>query len=339
MRSHKTIILFIVLLLLCFCAFIADLVWGSLDIPIQKIVDTLFFQKANEYSDIILQFRLPKALTAMLAGSSLAVAGLLMQTLFKNPLADPYVLGISSGASLGVAFLIMASGASWVPSFLMTSGWGQVIAAILGSVFVLILVLIFSTRVHDTISLLMIGIMLGSITGSAVNVLQSLTNPDALKIYVIWTMGSLSSVTWEYMKIMASVLLVGLTLSLFLQKKLNALLLGENYAKSLGVSVFTLRTFIIIITCLLAGAATAFTGPIAFVGVAVPHIVRGIFKTSDHKIILPGSIIGGATLLLLCDILSQLPGSEYTLPVNSVSALVGAPIIIWIIFKNKNLYS
>ncbi|MBP9971075.1 MAG: iron ABC transporter permease, partial [Paludibacteraceae bacterium] len=291
------------------------------------------------YSEIIWQFRLPKALTATLVGSSLAVSGLLMQTLFKNPLADPYVLGISSGASLGVALLIMASGASWIPIFMVTSGWGQIFAAIIGALLILMLVLLFSTRINDTVSLLIVGMMFGSITGALVNVLQSITNPDALKIFVIWTMGSLSAVSWEYMYIMFPMLFAGLLISLLLPKQLNALLLGENYAKSIGVTVFRLRFIIILVTCLLAGAATAFTGPIAFIGVAVPHIIRGIFRSSDHRIILPGSILGGAILLLMCDIVSQLPGSEYTLPINSVSAIIGAPIIIWIIFKNKNLYS
>ena len=335
----RTTIIFLLLLMILVFVFLMDILLGSIQIPIQKIFSVILTNHHDGYSEIIWQFRLPKALTATLVGSSLAVSGLLMQTLFKNPLADPYVLGISSGASLGVALLIMASGASWIPIFMVTSGWGQIFAAIIGALLILMLVLLFSTRINDTVSLLIVGMMFGSITGALVNVLQSITNPDALKIFVIWTMGSLSAVSWEYMYIMFPMLFAGLLISLLLPKQLNALLLGENYAKSIGVTVFRLRFIIILVTCLLAGAATAFTGPIAFIGVAVPHIIRGIFRSPDHRIILPGSILGGAILLLMCDIVSQLPGSEYTLPINSVSAIIGAPIIIWIIFKNKNLYS
>ncbi|HOU27477.1 MAG TPA: iron ABC transporter permease, partial [Paludibacteraceae bacterium] len=240
-----------------------DILLGSIQIPIQKIFSVILTNHHDGYSEIIWQFRLPKALTATLVGSSLAVSGLLMQTLFKNPLADPYVLGISSGASLGVALLIMASGASWIPIFMVTSGWGQIFAAIIGALLILMLVLLFSTRINDTVSLLIVGMMFGSITGALVNVLQSITNPDALKIFVIWTMGSLSAVSWEYMYIMFPMLFAGLLISLLLPKQLNALLLGENYAKSIGVTVFRLRFIIILVTCLLAGAATAFTGPIA----------------------------------------------------------------------------
>ncbi|HOH74334.1 MAG TPA: iron ABC transporter permease [Paludibacteraceae bacterium] len=335
----RTTIIFLLLLIILVFVFLMDILLGSIQIPIQKIFSVILTNHHDGYSGIIWQFRFPKALTATLVGSSLAVSGLLMQTLFKNPLASPYVLGISSGASLGVALLIMASGASWIPIFMVTSGWGQIFAAIIGALLILMLVLLFSTRINDTVSLLIVGMMFGSITGALVNVLQSITNPDALKIFVIWTMGSLSAVSWEYMYIMFPMLFAGLLISLLLPKQLNALLLGENYAKSIGVTVFRLRFIIILVTCLLAGAATAFTGPIAFIGVAVPHIIRGIFRSSDHRIILPGSILGGAILLLMCDIVSQLPGSEYTLPINSVSAIIGAPIIIWIIFKNKNLYS
>lgn len=338
--SFRTSFLFIVMFVLLAGTFLADILIGSISIPFQKVIETMLHSNENDvFTDIIWQFRIPKSLTASIVGASLAVSGLFMQTLFKNPLAGPYVLGISSGASLGVAVLIMASGASWIPVFMLTSGWGQIIAAIAGAFFILFLVLLFSTRVNDTISLLIIGMMFGSITGALVNVLQSITNPDALKVFVIWSMGSLSAVTWDYMHIMLPLLGSGLLIALLLPKQLNALLLGENYARSVGVSVFKLRFIIIFVTCLLAGAATAFTGPIAFIGVAVPHIVRGIFKTSDHKITLPASILGGAILLLICDIASQMPGSDYTLQVNSVSAIIGAPIIIWIIFKNKNLYS
>ncbi len=338
--TTRTTILFFVLIVLFVVVLVTNIVVGSIQIPIKNTLQAFINSDiSNEYYDIIWQFRVPKALTATLIGSSLAVAGVLMQSLFKNPLADPFILGISSGASFGVAVLVLASGASWIPLFMLSSGWGHIIAAVLGALLILLLVLLFSTQVNNIVSLLIIGMMFGSITGALVNVLQSMTNPDALKVFVVWSMGSLSAVTWDYMAIMLPLLTLGIVLALLLPKKLNALLLGENYAKSIGVSVISLRLLIILITCLLAGVATAFTGPIAFIGVAVPHIIRGLFRTSNHNIVLPASIIGGAVLLLICDIVAQLPGSNYALPINSVSAIVGAPIIIWIIFKNKNIYS
>jgi iron complex transport system permease protein len=259
-----------------------------------------------------------------------------MQTLFANPLAGPYVLGVSSGAGLGVALLLL--GSSLLPAVLVGNIWLQILAAILGALVVMLLVLMVSARTSDTVSLLLVGMMFGSIAGALINVLQSISNPEALKMYVVWSMGSIGAVTWNMLLIMVPVVVLGLLGSLLLAKKLNALLLGENYAVGLGISMGWTRTWIILITCILAATITAFTGPIAFIGMAVPHIARGIFRTANHRVILPACMLIGASLLLLCDCCTQLPISQYTLPINAVSSLIGAPIILWVIIKNKHLH-
>jgi iron complex transport system permease protein len=294
---------------------------------------SVFFGKraAGINSEILLNFRLPKAITAILAGASLSVAGLMMQTLFRNSLADPYILGVSSGASLGVALVMMA--ASSLPVAFVSSGWALIVAAIIGASIVLALVVCVSFRIQNAVSLLIVGLMFGTIAGSVVSVLQNFSNPDAIKLFVMWTFGSLSAVTWTYMQVLLPVSLIGLGMAFFLQKRLDSLLLGENYARGLGVSIVGTRFLIVIATGLLAGGITAFTGPIAFVGVAIPHIARGIFHTSSHKTLMPATVLCGASLILFCDIISQMPA--YTLPINTISALFGAPIIIWIILKKR----
>lgn len=320
---------FILLVLLTAILFVADVVYGSVRIPINEL-----FSGDEVYHNIIYNFRLPKALTALITGAAISVAGLVMQTLFRNPLAGPYVLGVSSGASLGVAIFILAG--SMLPAVFVESGWGLVISATLGAVLVLMMVLAVSFRVRQAVSLLIVGIMFGQLSGSLVTILQNSSDPDSLKLFVVWTFGSLSAVTWNYMWVMLPIVIVGLTIVFAIQKPLNALLLGENYAQGLGVNVGRTRFLIITAIALLAGATTAFTGPIAFIGMAVPHLVRGLLQTSNHQLTIPGSILVGASLLLLCDLVCQLPADGYTLPINAVSALVGAPIIIWIILKNRN---
>lgn len=320
---------FILLVLLTAILFVADVVYGSVRIPINEL-----FSGDEVYHNIIYNFRLPKALTALITGAAISVAGLVMQTLFRNPLAGPYVLGVSSGASLGVAIFILAG--SMLPAVFVESGWGLVISATLGAVLVLMMVLAVSFRVRQAVSLLIVGIMFGQLSGSLVTILQNSSDPDSLKLFVVWTFGSLSAVTWNYMWVMLPIVIVGLTIVFTIQKPLNALLLGENYAQGLGVNVGRTRFLIITAIALLAGATTAFTGPIAFIGMAVPHLVRGLLQTSNHQLTIPGSILVGASLLLLCDLVCQLPADGYTLPINAVSALVGAPIIIWIILKNRN---
>ncbi len=320
---------FILLIFITAALFIADVVYGSVRIPLNEL-----FSGNEVYHNIIYNFRLPKALTALITGAAISVAGLIMQTLFRNPLAGPYVLGVSSGASLGVAIFILAG--SILPATFIESGWGLVISATLGAILVLMMVLAVSFRVRQTVSLLIVGIMFGQLSGSLVTILQNSSDPDSLKLFVVWTFGSLSAVTWNYMWVMLPIVVVGLAIVFAIQKPLNALLLGENYAQGLGVNTSRTRLLIIIAIALLAGATTAFTGPIAFIGMAVPHLVRGLLKSSYLQLTIPGSVLVGASLLLLCDIVCQLPANGYTLPINAVSALVGAPIIIWIILKNRN---
>lgn len=282
--------------------------------------------------NILYSIRFPKAVTAILAGASLSVAGLIMQTLFRNPLAGPYTLGVSSGASLGVALLTMLGGV--LTTFnIQLSTFGLPVAACLGATLVLLLVLAVSRRVTSNVSLLIVGMMFGSIAGALVSLLQNFANPDALKLFIVWTLGSLSSVGWEDMQLMLPVLAVGALFVLLSLKPLNGLLLGEDYARGLGIHVARTRLYIVLATGLLAGGVTAFCGPVAFIGVAVPHIARGIFRTSNHRLTIPASAVIGACLLLVCDVLCSL--FIYPLPISTVSALFGAPVIIWIILKNN----
>ena len=326
---------FLLLFVLLVAAFVADIALGSVNLPLSEVWATLTGQNQDEvYREIILNHRLPKALTAILTGAALSVAGVLMQTLFHNPLAGPDVLGVTSGASLGVALLTL--GTSTLPLWMVT-GWGQVAAAVTGAVCVLLLVIVVSVRVPHAVSLLIIGMMFGNFAGAIVSILQSVSNPDTLKLFITWTFGSLSAVGWDYMWVMAPIIGFGILIALLLQKQLNVFLLGQNYASGLGISVYRLRLLAILATALLAGTSTAFTGPIAFIGITMPHIARGLFRTSNHRIILPASMICGAVVLLLCDLISQLPGTQTTLPINAVTALFGAPVIVWIISKNKSL--
>ncbi len=329
--KNRNFLYFAFLSLLTLLFFLSDLVWGSITIPFREIMDVFFGKGESINTEILINFRLPKAITAILTGAALSVAGLMMQTLFRNPLAEPYILGVSSGASLGVALVTMASG--FLPTILMNSGWAMILAAVIGGALVLLMVLGVSFRIQNAVSLLIVGIMFGTIAGSVVSVMQNFSNPDAIKLFIMWTFGSLSAVTWTYMQALLPIILIGLTMAMMLHKRLDVLLLGENYARGLGVSVIQTRFFIILSTGLLAGGITAFTGPIAFVGVAIPHIARGIFKTSTHKILIPATMFCGASLLLICDLISQLPA--YTLPINTISSLFGAPIILWIILKKR----
>ena len=326
-NSFRNILIFTLLTAITVGLFFADIIFGSIRIPFSAL-----FQSENSvYHDIIYNFRLPKAITAVAAGGAISLAGLIMQTLFRNPLAEPYVLGISSGAGLGVALFLMAS--SCMPLFLLQSGFGLVLAAMIGAAIVLLLVLIVSFRIRNAVSLLIIGIMFGQIASSLISILQNYSNPDSLKLYIVWTFGSLSSVTWNYLRVMIPLVMVGIFIVIAIQKSLNGFLLGESYAKGLGVSILCTRILIILAATLLAGAVTAFTGPIAFIGIAVPHIARNLFRTSNHQITIPAVLLCGSSLLLLCDLVTQLPANGYVLPLNAISALVGAPIVIWIIVK------
>lgn len=332
MKNHHPILFFLLSILLVIL-FLSSLIFGSVHIPLQDVFSTFTGNRTNFInSEILLNLRLPKAITAVLTGASLSVAGLMMQTLFRNPLADPYILGVSSGASLGVALTVMTTSA--LPFFAFANdGWTLITSATIGALLVLLLVIAVSFKIRNAVSLLIVGIMFGMIAGSLVNVLQNFSNPDSIKLFVMWTFGSLSAVTWDYMQILFPVVIIGIGMAFFLQKNLDGLLLGENYARSLGISITRTRIVIVIATGLLAGGITAFVGPIAFVGIAIPHIARGLFRTANHRILLPASILCGASLLLVCDIVSQIP--KHNLPINTVTALFGAPIIIWIILKRK----
>jgi iron complex transport system permease protein len=341
MQNKTKIILFVGLFVLIALFLVVDLVLGSVSIPSEKIMAILMGEDVKtSWNYIILNFRLPKAITAILVGAGLSVSGLMMQTLFRNPLAGPYVLGISSGASLGVALMVMASvllpgvfGAIY--NFL--GSWALVVSAIVGASIIFIIIGMASIRISDSVSLLIIGIMFGSITGAVVNILQYFSDPEQLQSFIVWTFGSLGGVTWNEMHLMAPVVVMGLLMSFVLIKPMDALLLGENYARGVGISVNRTRIWVIISTALVAGTLTAFTGPIAFIGVAVPHMARSIFSTASHKVLLPAVILIGAALMLVCDILSQVPGNQTTLPINSVTAIFGGPVVIWVIIRSRSV--
>ncbi len=278
---------------------------------------------------ILLTLRLPKMLTAILAGMALSVSGLMMQTLFRNPLAGPYILGVSSGAGLGVA--VVTIGGMGVG--LMTGGSNLLLttAAIAGSMLTLLLVLLIARRVRDNVSLLIVGMMIGSIASALVNILQTFANPDALKLFITWTFGSLNSVGWQEIHVLVPIIAAGMLCAVALIKRLDGLRLGENYARGLGIGIGQTRLLIVVATGLLAGGVTVFCGPIAFIGVAVPHIARGLLRTSAHRLTLPATALVGADLLLVCDMLCSM--GTYPLPISTMSALFGAPIIIWILLK------
>ena len=341
MISKKHIIfIWIFLSVLLIALFVFDVFLGSVNIPIKEVLKVIFTGESDhpEYLTIIYRFRIPKAFTALFAGFALSVSGLQMQTIFKNPLAGPYVLGISAGASLGVAILVMGISTFAVVSQIGVIGnWVIVIAAWLGSGLILFLILAVSVRVKDIMTILILGIMFGSATSAIVSILQYFSNESMLKAFIVWTMGSLGGVSMSQLKVLIPSVVIGLLITFLSIKMLNAMLVGENYAKSMGLNIRLSRFLIFFSTSLLAGSITAFCGPIGFIGIAVPHIARIVFKTANHKSLLPGSMIIGGIVLLLSDLISQLPGKETTLPINSITAMVGIPIVIWIIIKNEKL--
>ena len=335
--NHKyAFIILTAILLLCF---VVNISLGSVSIPLPSIFNSLFGTIENvRWQTIITGYRLPKAITAILVGSGLGISGLLMQTMFRNPLAGPFVLGISSGASLGVAMVILGSGLfGGIFASVLISKWSIVIAASLGSFLVLLVVLAVSSKVRDTMAILIIGLMFGSITAAIVSVLAYFSSAEQLQQYIFWGFGSLSNLSWEELLIFFIIYSVGIILSIFSVKGLNILLLGDNYAKSLGLSLKSSRFIIIFATSLIAGTVTAFAGPIAFIGLAIPHLTRQIFKTSNHKILLPAVFLFGAIVMLICDSIAQVPKSDYTLPINAITALVGAPVVIWLLVRQRKM--
>lgn len=340
--KRSTPLIFLILGILFVLFFIADLLLGSIIIPVKQVFLAFFPSSAtsDSFRTIVLDFRLPKALTAVFTGAALSLSGLQMQTVFRNPLAGPYVLGISAGASLGVALFVLGFSSVLVFGvFSATGAWSIALVAWVGSFLVMLLVLYVSTRVNDIMTLLILGILFTSAVTAVVSILQYFSSESMLKAFVIWTMGSLGSVTKSQLMVLAPAVFIGVILAFLKIKDLNAFLLGEDYARSLGVSIKSSRVILFLSTSLLAGTITAFCGPIGFIGIAVPHLCRVLFKTANHLVLVPAVILTGSIVMLFSDIVSQLPGMQTTLPVNSVTALIGIPVIIWMIVKNRKFVS
>ena len=333
----RNIAIFSMLGILLIFSFALNLLLGSIHIPVKAALQIFLGNSGNElWETILLDFRLPKSITAILAGAALAVSGLQMQTTFRNPLAGPYVLGISSGASLGVAIMLLGI------SSLTAVNFGGIIAsfslagaAIIGSMLVLLVILAVSIRVKDIMTILILGMMFGSAASALVSILQFFSHESMLKAFVIWTMGSLSSVAGMQLHVFLIIVAIGIALALLSIPMLNVMQLGDTYAKGVGVNIGLSRAVVFLSTSLLAGGVTAFCGPIGFIGIAIPHIGRMVFRTANHAVLIPGVILLGSISLLLLDTISQLPGQSISLPINSVAAIMGIPIVIYVVLKNK----
>ncbi len=336
-QLKKYRLLYIYLTLILLFLIIINLSLGSVIIPIKSLLSIITNTDTPQYvKDIVISFRVPKVITAIMAGAALSVCGVQMQTLFRNPLADPYILGISSGAGLGVAIYVMGAsvmGLSMDSSLI--SNLGIASSAWLGAAAITTIILIVSLKLKDNISLLIFGIMLASVVSAIISLIQYLSSASSLKSFVVWTMGSFSGLSYNQIIILTVLLIVGMGISIYNIKDLNTLLMGEIYSKNLGVKLQKTRLRILVATTLLAGGVTAFCGPIGFIGIAVPHISRMIFKNSNHKILLPASALVGSIIMVLADTVAQLPGSSGVIPINTVSALIGVPVIFAIILKNR----
>ena len=324
MRSRSAI-LFTALTALTLFLFLLDLAVGAVPVPLGDVWAALTSGDCpRATAKIILNIRLIKAVVALLAGAALSVSGLQMQTLFRNPLAGPYVLGISSGASLGVALVVLAG---------VGSSIGIAGAAWLGAALVLVVIAAVGHRIKDIMVILILGMMFSSGVGAIVQILQYLSKEESLKAFVIWTMGSLGDVTFDQLAVLVPSIIAGLLLAVVTIKPLNLLLFGEEYAVTMGLNVRRSRGLLFLSTTLLAGTVTAFCGPIGFIGLAMPHVTRMLFRNSDHRILVPGTILSGASVLLLCDLVSKL----FTLPINAITALLGIPIVVWVVLRNKSV--
>ncbi|MCM4165711.1 MULTISPECIES: iron ABC transporter permease [unclassified Arenibacter] len=331
---------FVLLLLVMLVCFTVNVSLGSVSIPLGDTLNAILGNATtvDSWSYIIWNYRIPKAFTAILTGSGLALSGLLMQTLFRNPLAGPFVLGISSGASLGAALLILGSSLfSGMFAFGILNDISLALASSIGSFLVLLTVMVVAAKVKDTMALLIIGLMFGSITTAMVSVLSYFSTAEKLQQYVYWSFGSIGNLSWNQLLLLFIIIGVGILIGVFYIKPLNALLLGENYARSLGVNIKRSRYSIIVATGLLAGGVTAFAGPIAFIGLAVPHLTRQIFNTTDHKILVPAVLIYGAILMLVCDTIAQMPNSANVLPINAITSIIGAPVVIWLLLRKRKM--
>ena len=339
-NPRRNSILFPILTIAMVILFVASISYGSVSIPLNEVFKSLLGGSASRdtWEYIIVNYRLPKALTAVLAGMGLSISGLLMQTLFRNPLAGPYVLGLSSGSSLGVAFILL--GAGLLPGFLgslLSSSYGIIAASCIGSFAVLIAVLAISRQLRDTMSILIVGLMFASFTSAIVGVLTYFSTAEQLQKFTFWSLGNLGNLSWTSIIILTTAVFTGIVLSLLAVKPLDALLLGENYARSLGVNIQKSRIVIILATSILAGSITAFAGPIAFIGLAVPHIAKLVFHTSSHAILFWATLLFGALIMLLCDMLSHFPGTDLNLPINAVTSIIGAPVVIWLLLRKRTL--
>lgn len=340
MLQNRNTLLFSILTLSLLLVFLINISLGSVSIPIKDVFNSLTGGTSSKESweYIIINYRLPKAIAAILVGMGLSISGLLMQTLFRNPLAGPYVLGLSSGASLGVAMVIL--GAAFLPEFLaaiLLSSYGIILASSLGSFLVLMAVLAVSHRLRDTMAILIVGLMFGSLTSAIVGTLTYFSTAEQLQKFTFWSLGNLGNLSWTSITILSFCVAIGLLLSLLSIKPLNALLLGENYARSLGLNYTKTRLIIIFATSILAGSITAYAGPIAFIGLAVPHIAKLVFQTSNHSVLFWSTILFGAIIMLICDSISQIPGSDITLPINAVTSIFGAPIVIWLLIRKRKM--
>ena len=335
---RRTAILFAVSAVAIVLLFAVDLWLGSVKLSFAEVWRAIAGGGEETSTYIVRNFRLPKAIVAVLAGAALGASGLQMQTLFRNPLAGPYVLGISSGASLGVAlFLLGAPLMGIIPGMDLVRNIGIVGSAWIGAGLIFLLVMATSRRIKDIMVILVLGMMLGSVAGAVVEILQYFSTEGAVKSYVVWTMGSLGSVTLGQLRILVPVVLLALASSVAVIKPLNAMMLGEQYARTMGVNVDAARTLVFVNTTLLAGTVTAFCGPIGFLGLAVPHVARILSGEADHRVLMPAAMTLGAAVMLACDIVSQLPGRT-PLPINTITALVGIPIIILVIVRNKKFF-
>lgn len=332
-----------VLVIALTAAFALSLSVGSVNIPLDQVLRILSGAEPDKaaWVDIIFNFRLPKAITAALSGAALAAAGLQMQTLFRNPLADPFILGVSSGASLGVALVILGIGGGGALTFVAgLTAFGDLslaLAASLGAGLVLGGVLLAARRLHNTLTLLIMGVMFGYLTNAVVSLLVYFSQPERVQAFSFWSAGSFGGVTWSQMRVFAPVVIAGLAVALVMIKPLNALLLGDEYAASLGLNVRRARFWIILSAALLAGVTTAFCGPIWFVGVAIPHVGRAWLNTADHRTLLPASLLLGGAFALAADVLAQAPGAQFVLPLNVVMSLFGVPVILWVILRQNQL--
>ncbi len=334
-RTLRNTLLFTLLAAAAVALFVCDIAVGSVDIPPAQVWAALFGEGADDsLRSIILDIRLTKAVVALLAGVALSAAGLQMQTLFRNPLAGPYVLGVSSGASLGVALFLLGAPLLGTAAHPAVQTLGSAGAAWLGSAAVLTVVVALSRRIKDIMVILILGMMLSSGIGAVVEILQYLSDEAALKSFVVWTMGSLGEVTLAQLALIAPVVGIGAALSVAAIKPLNVMLLGESYARSTGIDIARTRRLLFISTILLAGTVTAFCGPIGFVGLAVPHVARMAFASADHRVLMPASMLLGAVMMLACDLAAKLAA----LPINSITALLGIPIVVFIVTRNSNLF-